>query len=296
MAKKDHAASGSTIAGAGAVTAGTGLVAGGVPGARSNASGLKNTGTGARRVFRSDSSGNPPAAKAAPGGIFGYRHAAHKGYTDWAKEDAAHHAKTDAGSRVNHFLRGRGEGKIAPEETIMRHMKMGRRGATAALVGGSAAAVYGVKRQDEVKKARRDVDSFNGALLGGGAATAAVGGGGAKVLGSQSRKWAQRATEHQNQASKLVPNLANRTDDAVQRSPKLLAGKSNKTAEQAGRLRGHATQEKYFSRVYGTNAKMFGRMKNPGLAAAGVGAAGLALSRKKDKGISKNMSAFGVEH
>jgi hypothetical protein len=323
LKKKDHSASGATIAAGGATAAGAGVLGGGIPGTRANADKLaswKASGSGEGFKGRvSTARAKAPTVRALPGGVFGYRTSAHRGFNTEVKADEARHAGTTT-TRVNHFQRGKHWGKVKPEEDIIRHLKVGRAGATAALVGGTGAAVYGVKRmqgKQPVKKSQRDSDKFHGALLGGGSAAAATSVGGARLLEHQGRKWSTRSATSLHEAGKIVPNMAGYTSGPhpkgnprvpdvsprvgdtkiVNEHKRILAGKSKKQVEAAGRLRGDATQARYFAGVYGKTALQARKVRNPALAAAGVGAAGLALSRKKEP-VRKNsrMSAFGVEH
>ena len=313
MPEKDRAASNAAITGAGATTAGVGLVGGGVPGFKSNSSTIANVrqGSWAKRTGAALSSGR--------GGIFGYRADAHKGFLQRQQADEkAHGGKTT--SRVNMYHRGVGSGKIAPEVEIIRHMKRGKAASGVALAGGTAAAVYGAKR-DKVRKSQRDTEKYHGTLLGVGGTAAAGSIGGARVLESQGRKWSKRSAESLDAAKKIVPNMGGseiatnrklisnprvpsvrpeKGHAAVANSKKVLAGKSKVQAEAAGRLRGAADQASYFSHVYGKTANIARKVRTPALATATAGATGLALSRKKDivkkSGATSNVSAFGVQH
>lgn len=302
--KRDHAASGSAIAAGGAVTAGTGFAAGGVPGAKANIQPFVKPEPGVR--------GQAKKVKAFPGGVLGFRHNAHAGGIYGFKQKATENAwKGPTHDAHEAFSRGRTEGKIAPEEAVLRHLKGGKKAAGAAMAGGAALTALGVRRaRGEVKKADRRSKSYNGAVLGAGAATAGVGHGGAKLLAHQDRKWSAAASHNVSQASKLVPGMAGpktrrgkpistedlrSADSEVRRNPKTFKGVHPNVAQEAGRLRGAAIQQAHFADVYRDTGKMVGRLRAPGLVAAGVGAGGLALSRKKSP-VKKNMSAFGVEH
>ena len=263
--KKDTAASGAALAGAGTVTAGAGALGGGIPGLRSNADKLaswKESGSasgGKVRRAASNARAKAPAVKAAPGGVFGYRTSAHQKFAERAKADDAAHAGTTT-SRVNMFHRGKHAGKIPPEAHIIRHMRAGRAGASVALVGGTGAAVVGGRRaqgkdwKGNVKKSQRDSDKLHGALLGGGAATAAGSVGGARILESQGRKWSKRSAHSLGEAGKIIPNMAGHTsaphpkgnprvpdtaprvgDTKIVNDKKILAGKSKKQTEAAGK-------------------------------------------------------------
>jgi len=328
--KKDNSASGSAIAAGGATTAGAGVLGGGIPGTRPDASKLgewRSSGSaqgGRARRAASTARAKAPAAKAAGGGVFGYRASAHKKFATEAKANNAAHAGTTT-SRVNMYHRGEYAGKIPPEDVIIRHMRRGRGVATAALVGGAAATNYGVRRtqgkdwRGKVQKSQRDTDKLHGALLGGGAATAAGSIGGARLMESQGRKWSGRAASSLGEAQKIVPNMGGhvvnpdprrvqnprvpdiapaKNSSKVVNDKKILAGKSKLQVEAAAQHRGAAKQQRYFAGVYGKTAMTARKLRNPALATAGVGAAGMALSRKKDvkKSHDPRMSAFGVEH
>lgn len=329
--KKDNVASGSAIAGVGAVTAGTGLVAGGVPGGKSDFSSIYRTkpgsGKGVKRAVTSVT-GKTPAVKAIPGGILGFRHSAHKGGTAYFRGMKRASAKDASKSAADAFWHGRNAGKIKPEIEIMRNMRKGKKVAGAAVIGGTAATVYGVKRATtEVKKSQRNSDKYHGAVLGAGTAGAAISHGSSKVLSGQQRKWATRASDSVDEAGKLIPGIAGRegqklnlrqmnkyktqnpgkpwpktmypkvTDRDIKRNPKIFSGVNPKVAQKAGHLRGAAAQQRHFAEVYGNTAKVVRRLRTPSLVAAGVGAGGLVATRKKDKvRKSVNLSAFGVEH
>jgi hypothetical protein len=291
-ARNDHrSALGGTAVGAGAATAATGLAVGGVPGLRSNPHGVKNENPGkAARVFRSDPSGNPGMIRSAPGGVMGYRTKAHAHFNTELKTEQAKHAHTKGLSRTQHFLRGRGTGKIGPEEEVIRHLKVGRKAGIAALAGGVGLAAYGAQRS-KVKKSER-TDKYSGAALGAGATTAGVGIGGKALLGSQGKKWYARSQQSVKQAGELVPGLAHKTrpvgdyDKELShkgKARKIFTGTTNAKAAEAGKLHGAASQQRYFAMAYGKNAKMVGRATKPGLAVAGLGAAGLAAGEAHRK-------------
>lgn len=307
MARKDHSASGSALAGAGAVTAGTGFVAGGVPGAKSDVKPFVRPEPGIR--------GQAKKTKAFPGGILGFRHNAHAGGIYGFKQKATENA-WKGGPKDSHeaFFHGRTEGKIAPEEQVLRHLKGGKKAAGATMAGGAALTALGVHRaRSKVSKADRE-KSYHGALLGAGAATAGIGHGGAKLLAHQDKKWSAAAAHNVGQASKLIPGMAgpkvrrgrpistedlHAADTEVRRNTKTFKGVPSHVAQEAGRLRGAAIQQAHFADVYRDTGKMVGRLRGGGLVAAGAGAGGLALSRKnrvKKSAGTTSLSAFGVEH
>ena len=316
--KKDHVASGSAIAAGGGVVGATGFVAGGVPGVKPNIDPLvqvnqeRSKGKGFKATARKAKKVVPAVARGTGGGILGFRRKAHEGGIYGFKQQAT----TNAWKGATHdpheaFLRGRVEGKIAPEEQVLRHLKGGKKAAGAAMAGGAATMAYGVHRaRQKVEKADRDEKAFHGALLGGGAATAGVSHGAVKLLGSQEKKWSAEATHNVGRAEKLVPGMASPkvrrgkkvsfeairdADTEARKNPKSFKGVHPNVAQEAGRLRGAAIQQAHFADVYRSTGKAVGHLRGPGLVAAAAGAGGLAVSRKKDK-VKKNLSAFGVEH
>lgn len=292
--KKDHTASGSAIAAGGATITGTGFVAGGVPGAKVDINAAVNKEPGVRGKLRQ--------AKATPGGVLGFRHKAHAGGIYGFKQKATENAwKGPAHDPHEAFFRGRTEGKIHPEEQVLRHLKGGKKAAGGLMAVGAATTAYGLHRRKQVSKADRREKSYSGALLGAGAATAGVSHGTTKLLGSQERKWSIAATRNVSEAGKLVPGMAGPkvrrgkpltteslrdADSEVRRNPKTFKNVPAHVAEHAGKLRGAAIQQAHFADVYRDTGKMVGRLRAPGLVAAGAGAGGLALSRKK-KPMSK---------
>jgi hypothetical protein len=309
--KRDHAASGSAIAAGGAVTAGTGLAAGGIPGVKSNVKdfieadipNMSPKGT-VKALIK-----HPKAAKALPGGIFGFRHNAHAGGLYGYKQKATEEAwKGEPKHAHDAFFRGRNVGKIEPEEQVLRHLKGGKKVAGAAAVGGAALTAYGVHRARKVSKADRTEKGYQGALLGGGATLAGVAHGGKKVLDRQDRKWSAESAKNVKTARGMVPGLAHPkrgpdaeaslrdADLAVRKDPNAFKGIAPHVAQEAGRLRGAAIQQAHFANVYRGTGKAVGHLRAPGLVAAAAGAGGLALSRKKKSPMSKRMSAFGVVH
>jgi hypothetical protein len=299
---KDRKASGAAITGAGAVTAGTGFVAGGVPGAKANVRPITEPTPGVR--------GQARKAKAVPAGILGFRHNAHAGGLYGFKQKATENAwKGPPQHAQEAYSHGRAEGKIHPEEQVLRHLKGAKRGAGLALAGGAAATAYGVRRMssEKVKKSRRE-DTYSGAAVGAGAAGLGVTHGAHGVLRGQQRKWSEAAADNVAAAGRLVPSVSGqghseahikRGEASIKRNPNTFRNVHPNVAQEAGRLRGSAIQHAHFAHVYGSTAKVVGRLRTPSAVVAGAGAGGLALSRKKDK-MKKNqsarMSAFGVEH
>lgn len=285
--RKSTAASGSAIAGAGSVAAGAGLVGGGIPGVRSNSETIAHMreGSWAQRTGAALSSGR--------GGIFGYRTDAHQKALNHFKAEEQLHAK-DRPNMRDSFMRGRGAGKIGPEKQVIQHMKRGRAASNVLLGAGAATAAYGVyraKKKNKVSKAQRDSDKFHGALLGAGGATAAGSMAAQGIMSNQAKKWKAREQHSLAQAERVNPNVkAGMSSDTIYSQPQKSFGpwwksrnprnKGRQAAEEAGRWRGKATQQHYFSSVYAKHVKAAKKVRNPALAAAAVGGTGLLLSRK----------------
>lgn len=330
---------GSAIAGAGAVAAGTGLVAGGVPGGKSDFTSVLRMRSGEGKGFKRATStirGFAPAAKAAPGGITGFRTHAHKGGLYGFEEEAKKHAKTKPKDPVDAFYRGRNAGKIAPEKSIIRGMTRGRGVANATLAGGVGAAAFGSeyrKPKERVKKAasktdanrhQRRSDSYNATLAGAGGTGAVAAHAGSKYLDKYRKTYEASASSKVDEAGKLVPGMAGRqkkkisdrtayklirqgkphprsmyptvSDGAAKRSPHLFANVSNENAEKAGKLRGGAAQERHFAEVFGSTSKVVRGFRTPAAIAGAAGAGGLAASHKKPEVKKSSHSAFGVDH
>jgi hypothetical protein len=274
---------GSALTAAGGATAGLGLVGGGIPGFKSNSSTIANMreGSKAQRTGAAMSSGR--------GGIFGYRIDAHtKARTQMLSEKKKHSGdkKLKYGDAFN---RGRGTGKIAPETEVIRHLKRGRLLSHGLLAGGAAAAAYGVHTVKNangpktISKSQSEMNRYNGAAVGLGTAGAVGSVAGDKILSGQAKRWKAKENANLGRAQKLVPRLKTtmHDEDAAKNGNTVFRGKAKAAAEEAGRLRGYATQQRHFSSEYSGAAKAFRKGKYPSLAVAGVGATELALSRKK---------------
>jgi hypothetical protein len=252
--KKDHTASNAVYTGAGATTAGVGLAGGGIPGASGNLSGLarqkENKGKDLPRGQRVANAVSAPT-KAYKGGILGFRIGAHEGGNydfkqkatlgEWHPSDIPHKA----------FVQGRHRGKVAPEETIIRQMKGGKKVASAAVVAGGAAAAYGQRDKIKAKFGKADKwDKRSGTALGAGGAGLAVTGGVGGLLGHQEKHWNREAAKSQGAAAKLVPGLAGKTDMDIARNKQIFDGVDPKVARAAGHLRGAAAQQHHFGEAY----------------------------------------------
>jgi len=323
--RQERTASGAAIAAGGGVAAGTGLAAGGVPGGKSDFTTVLNLKEpkGKTKPGRLASAAirNRHVARAAPGGILGFRTHAHQGGMVGFEQQAAHKAgvKPPSGKEAGHaFSHGYVQGKIAPEAKIIRHMKGGKKAAAGLLVGGAATTAYGLKRT-KVEKAQRHNDQYSGTLAGAGGAGLAVSAGGHKLFRGQERKWRNTANTSVDEAQKLVPGLGGRQGQRlslkqmhkyrqkhgpdkpwpksmtpersmseISRDKKVFQGVHPEVARKAGQLRGVAAQAEHFSHVYGSTAKVVGRLRGPSAIVAGAGVGGLAASRKPDKRVSKS--------
>src|SRR5204863_3368921 len=138
-------------------------------------------------------------------GEFGYRTNAHKTFSNFSLAGGR-----SGESRAAHHEHGIKAGKLAAEDKIIRHLKVGRRASTAALVGGTSAAVYGVRRAQGKKTFGKADDkrgkAVSGAALGVGGATAGIGLGAEKALGHQGKKWITQGIEHTRTATQIVPS------------------------------------------------------------------------------------------
>lgn len=301
MTKRNHDASNAAITGAGSVTAGTGLVAGGLPGIKGDPSQLT------RLRSLKDAKDKPkikrvaravrPGVKAAKGGILGGRIVSHNDGTEIFRQKASmgewHPSKTPQES----FVQGRHRGKVAPEEKIIREMKGGKKVAAATLLAGSAAIAYGQRDKIKAKFKKRDSrrDKVSGAALGAGGTGLIVTSAASAGLHQQKRRWERESAKSKAGAARHIPALDGMSDQDIVRNPHIFRGASVHSARLAGHLRGAAAQHDHFADVYRTTAKVVGHGRAPSAVIAGAGGVGL-LAHKKKKPVSKNLSAFGVEH
>ena len=303
----------STATGVGAVGIGAGLLGGGIPGVKADS----KAGSDLFPHLPKHKKPTPkdllhpgpviPRVKAAGrmgrGGIFGYRSDAHQSFLDRQLVDEAKNATAGQTTRGNHFLRGQGTGKVAPEQKIIRHMKTGRKASYGLLAGGAGLTAYGQHRKKApVEKADRDSDRRNGALVAGGGTVAGSGYGAARLLEHQGRRWAKQSARDIEASQKIAPELGGWTEgsrknkrvpnvkpdvsnrQAESRRRNIFHNRTRGQAEEAGRLRGNAAQGRYFSGVYGANATRIRRLAIPaGLAVSAAGAGGMAASKVKEK-------------
>jgi hypothetical protein len=308
---------GSALVGAGAVTAGTGLAAGGVPGGKSDFTSVLSPKPGkgkGPRKYASLAWRNKNMARAAPGGILGFRHHAHAGGTVGFEQKAAQHAKTGARTPEQHFSHARNAAKIAPEYKVMHGMMAGKKAANALLVGGVGAVGYGLaeRRKHSVSKGRRESDTYNAGLVGAAGTGAVVSTGGSKFLNRKGNKYERAAGAKMDQAHRLAPQIGGRktvnwpehkqlrfmhknpgkplpktlepevSDYDIVRHKKL-QGVPHETARKVGALRGAAVQEAHFAHVLHNTARVTGKFRTPTAVAAAVGAGGLAASAHRKK-------------
>ena len=302
--KKDYSGA---LVGTGAVVGTTGLVGGGIPGTKPNSQSWGQRPTSRRKWPMSQH-----VRTATKGGIFGYRADAHEQYMKQEKSRLPNwkaHSRTNNFERgvvqgklgaerqvVRHMKRGRVGANIAL-------------GAGAGMVG---AGLYQRNKNKKVSKAQRDDYKADVALATGGS-MAAAGYGGGLALDAQGRKWARRSAASLDRAKKLAPRTggydvkyrpespivrqmrgknnsgpktptmfrgvpdvkAHRSTGDIQWNGKeALGGKSRKIANKVGRLRGAATQQRYFANTYGATAHGVKKLGKAGvvLGAAGLGA------------------------
>ena len=282
--KRDY--SGAAVGG-GAVVGAAGLAGGGIPGVKSkrimvdvkSAQGIRAKATNLAHAYR--------------GGEFGYRHNAHHTFKTFGLGGDIPKKAT----RVEHFTHGDKVGRIAAEDKIIRHLKVGRVASNVALAGGAASVAAGLHQRKKLVAKRRD-DFKADALATAGGTTALGAAGASRVLNSQGRKWSKQSAASHETAQKLVPKLGgydvrqNKTKvpDVVPHRSKMkntvqhktvFAGRSNKTAEAAGALKGAAVQERYFAGTYGIAAKIARKVAVGGalVGAAGLGAKALNAKR-----------------
>jgi len=188
------------------------------------------------------------------------------------------------------FMRGREAGKIAPEKDIIRHLKIGRAGSNALLVGGAGLIGAGVYRADQRKKVKKfDQDAYFGGLLAGGGSLALLSAGGKATLKNQSRRWKRRELNSLEMARRSSPNVAPRkTSNAVYGNKSGWKSVTPSQAYAAGLHRGDATQAKYFSMEYRNLARLADKGTKAGIIAGAIGGGALAaggVKRHLEKGL-----------
>lgn len=279
-------ASGSAVAAGGGVTTGLGLLGGGIPGIKSNSDVIRNM----REPKAPWRQRIGAAAASGRGGIFGYRTDAHQKALNRLRNDYNYY-KGKPATRQQMYMRGREAGKIKPEIDVIRHLKRGRLASNALLGAGIATTAYGLNRANNpskktvVKKTERDTERYHGALFGGGLTAAGTADITSRVLTGQKKRWNAKKEASLKDAERVIPRMtAGSPSNDIKDNPNhFFAGKSKKAAYDAGVHRGHATQYKYFSNVYGKTARVARKLRNPSLAVAAVGGGGLLLTRKKNE-------------
>lgn len=293
--RKNDDVKNSAIASGGGVVAGLGLLGGGIPGVKSNSEVLENM----RDPKKTWGQRTGAGLASMRGGIFGYRTDAHQKALNRLTDNYNYFHGKDA-SRTGMHQRGREAGKLAPEKQVITHLKRGRKISNALLVGGAGATYYGIKQMKDKKKPPKNLryefgksersDRFYGSLLGAGGTAAGSSMLAESIMRGQQKRWAQKKEASLKEAEKIIPRMkVDTASDDIKNNPnKYLTGKSKQEAYDAGFQRGHATQYKYFAHTYGKNAKYARAVRNPALITAGVGAAGLGLSRtEKRKSLKK---------
>lgn len=295
ISKMNREAKNSAVTTAGLSTAGFGALAGGIPGVRGDvkdASRLKETNKGKSRVKRL-ANGAVASAKASKGGILGFRTHAHEGGTVDFKQKATLGEWHPSTNPKIAYIQGRHRGKVAPEETIIRNMRSGKKVAGVAVGAGLATAAYGQK--DKFQKNKQDKRS--GVAIGAGSVGLGVSGGVGHLLGTQERRWYGAEAKSKEEAAKLVPGLKGKTDMEIARNPKIFHRVKPEVARAAGHLRGAAAQQEHFGDAFHTTGKITRLGRLPSAALIGVGVGGLAASKNR-KSVQKSLShsAFGVDH
>jgi hypothetical protein len=283
---------GGTAVGVGTTVSGLGLVGGGVPGARPDSGRLahRTRGTKIERTAH--------LVSATRGGVFGYREDAHRSFLNRQNSDLRGWRPTNRG---NHYERGTVQGKAQAEKQIIRHLRVGRNASNAVLAGGGALVATGLvqRRRQRRSVAKRD-DYKSNAVIAGGGALAVAGAGGSRALDAQGRKWAKRSAASLDASNKINPHLggydikqpAKKTKRSMLRTSSRVPDvvphrnfadlnynnrgvwhrRSNKDTIAAGKLRGQASQQRYFARVYG---KIGQAARKTAVGGVAVGAAGL---------------------
>ena len=301
-AKKKRDWSGAAV-GTGSTVAAGGLLGGGIPGARPQSGRINEVKAGDKKAATRH------LVSATRGGVFGYRQDAHDSFLKRQHSDLKGWTPT---TKYNHFERGMTKGKVKPEIEIIRTMRRGRTASNAAFIGGAALAGAGALKAKKLKAKKSQVSKASkserkaDAITAAGATTAVGAGLGANVLNRQGRKWANRSARDLTQARRLNPELGgydrkrpksrltgrpvkSRVPDIVPHRNSGDIGWNNEgifrkhTKDQAtaqGRLRGDATQARYFAKVYGSTARQARKVALAGAGVAGVGLAGKVLEMK----------------
>lgn len=226
-------------------------------------------------------------------GVLTYRIRAHNAYLK----------KLKAQTHGTGFHRGIAAGKQASEESVLRGLRLGRRAAyPLTLAGAALAAGHKVDKSDS--KARNDAST----AFAGGSAAAGVGHGVPKVLDRFSRRYAASSKEHILAAQRIAPHLGGlevkngkqtinpvKSNEDIDHSQAYRGARGGpRLAHTAGSHRGIAAQERHFVEAFDDTGKIFRRLRSPGLAVAGVGAVGLARTKKDKVGKRSSVAITGT--
>jgi hypothetical protein len=301
---------GAAMTGSGSVLAGTGVLAGGIPGAREPRSlnvwnlhehqetGRRTSGLGKAKIIA-------PLPRA---GILGFRANMHHDFI----------TETNAKTGGSAYQQGKRAGQLKSEHSIVRGMRLGRRASYGLTAGGAALALAGHRRSQQSKVGKRDLNRGNAsaAALGTGATVAGVSQAASTGLGRFGRKYGRSAQQHTLAAQRLAPHygglvvipakhnafgqqvkpakttikpeIPNWKVEAERYDRRIKGGA--KVKAQVGHHRGVAAQERHFAEVFNNTARGFKRARNPALAVAGLGAAGLWGAN----GVHKALKVTGV--
>jgi len=290
--------------GVGSVGVGTGLIGGGVPGVK--ATRLSADFMHSDRPVRTRAANVLRARRA---GLFGYRTNAHSTLKDFELSDEGISRRHPGHGNANFLRRSVEQGKVAPEEKIIAHMKTGRKASYGLLAGGAGLTAYSIasRKREEAKRQRvRKADNRrrDETLVAGGGTVAGGSYGLARLTEHQGRKWVGRSAQNFGEAQRLVPELGGykerggknkflgRTKVRAVRAEKKVAdigdkalrGHSSQTIHAAGKLHGAALNQSYFGHVYGSMGAGMRKIAMPiGLGAAAVGGAGIARRKREER-------------
>jgi hypothetical protein len=293
--KKDDRQRNAAIAGGATVAGGVGLVGGGIPGTKPKADNMdvfrsssgKQKGATAKTHIKTGAKKRKAAYNTGKGGIFGYREQAHKGEQKKLKAHKldTHGMNTDSGKAFHNSFQ---TGKIKPEKQVIRHMRGGRLASNAALIGAVGAGGYVAhkklkERKSKVKKAEEKKGRKMSALAGASATGLAASVGGEKLLNQQAGMWAKRRDKSLMAAQKAHNGARTNMTSREIASSGVMNNTDPAAAAEAGKHRGRATQQKYFSNVYRQTGKAFKRGRKPAIAATAVTGAGAGIAAYKSK-------------
>jgi len=233
-------------------------------------------------------------------GILGYRSNVHQSFID------ENHSKT----KGNAYVRGNRAGKLIAEDKVVHGMRLARRGSYGLTLGGGALAATGMYRSKNNVGKRNDNFQRNAtSAVAGGTTLAAVSNAAPKVLDKFSRNYSNSAKKHVLAAHVLHPGMGGletlpekrsevfgnvtrkakqtmypaKTDKELREAGEVGRIRSASVAEQVGRHRGIAAQERHFVEAMDGTSKVIRRLRAPAVAVAAMGAAGLAGHREIKK-------------